>query len=183
MATQAHAVHEQTRNVARAVWPRPSLPGSRTSNERHDIASVKRVRHRWRELFDLVLDLEGYPAFVPHCRAVKVLARRIDDRDRSIIVSRMTVGVAGLDVSYANRTIGDVAARRIEVAALDGPLRRLDVLWTFEPDGEEWTRVGFCVDYAFDSAILSAVASRAFDAMFGEILAAFERRADRLKAG
>ncbi len=127
-----------------------------------------------------MLDLERYPAFVPHCRAVKLLSRQVDDRDRSIIVSRMTVGVAGLDVSYANRTIGDAAARRIEVAALDGPLRRLDVLWTFEPDGEEWTRVGFSVDYAFDSALLSALASHAFDAMFGQILAAFARRADRL---
>ena len=52
-------------------------------------------------------------------------------------------------------------------------------MWTFEPEGEEWTRVGFSVDYAFDSAILSAIAWRAFDAMFGDILAAFERRADR----
>jgi ribosome-associated toxin RatA of RatAB toxin-antitoxin module len=54
------------------------------------------------------------------------------------------------------------------------------VLWTFEPDGEECTNVGFSVDYAFDSTILSAVASRAFGATFGEICAAFERRADRL---
>jgi ribosome-associated toxin RatA of RatAB toxin-antitoxin module len=40
--------------------------------------------------------------------------------------------------------------------------------------------VGFFVDYGFDSAILAAVASRAFDAMFGEILGAFERRANCL---
>jgi coenzyme Q-binding protein COQ10 len=54
------------------------------------------------------------------------------------------------------------------------------VLWTFEPDGEDWTRVGFSVDYGFESAVLAAIASRVFDAMFGEILGAFERRADRL---
>jgi coenzyme Q-binding protein COQ10 len=94
----------------------------------------------------------------------------------------MTVGIAGFDVSYANRTTGEAAARRIEVQAIDGPLRRLDVLWTFEPDGEDWTRVAFSVDYAFDSAILSALASRAFAAMFRDILTAFERRADRLFA-
>jgi len=55
-------------------------------------------------------------------------------------------------------------------------LRRLDVLWA------DWTRVAFSVDYAFDSAILSALASRAFAAMFRDILTAFERRADRLFA-
>jgi len=56
------------------------------------------------------------------------------------------------------------------------------VLWTFEPDGEEWTRVGFSVDYAFESAVLEALAARAFEAMFGEILTAFERRAEPLFA-
>ena len=146
-----------------------------------DVAVVRRIHHRWTDLFDLVLDLERYPAFVPHCRAVKVYSRTAGEGGRTVIVSRMTVGVAAFDVSYANRTTGDAAARRIEVAALDGPLTHLHVVWTFEPDGEDWTRVGFCVDYAFDSPILAAVASRAFDAMFAEILGAFERRADRLR--
>jgi len=118
--------------------------------------------------------------FVPGCRAIRVYSRAADPAGGTVIVSRVTAGVAGFDVSYDNRIIGDAAARRIEIKALDGPLRRLDALWTFAPDGNEWTRVGFSVDYAFDSAILSAVASRAVAAMFGEILAAFEHRAARL---
>jgi coenzyme Q-binding protein COQ10 len=170
MATQAHAAHEQIRSVAPAAWPRQT----------QRVKVVRRIHNRWTDLYGLVLDVERYPAFVPGCRAVKVYSRADAPAGHSMIVSRMTAGVAGFDVSYANRTIGDAAARRIEVAALDGPLRRLDVLWTFEPDGQEWTNVRFCVDYAFNSAILSALASSAFDAMFGKIVAAFERRADRL---
>ena len=182
MTSQARALEQPTRSVARAAWPRPARAGLAAWEERpaRRVAAVRRIHHRWTDLYGLVLDLERYPAFVPGCRAVKVYSRTDAAEGRTVIVSRMTVGVAGFDVSYANRTTGDAAARRIEVKALDGPLRRLDVLWTFEPDGEDWTKVGFSVDYAFDSAILSAVASRAFAAMFGEILAAFERRADRL---
>jgi coenzyme Q-binding protein COQ10 len=172
MAAQTRAAHEQTRSIARAAWPRLT----------QRVEAVRRVHHRWTDLYDLVLDLERYPAFVPGCRAIKIYSRADAPPGRSMIVSRMTVGVAGFDVSYVNRTTGNAAARRIEVTALNGPLRRLDVLWTFEPDGEEWTRVGFSVDYAFDSAILSAVVSRAFEAMFGQILAAFERRADACSA-
>jgi coenzyme Q-binding protein COQ10 len=182
MSTHAYTADSQaTRNVAPAAWPRPALAGlnARDQGARRVIAS-RRLHHGWKDLYDLVLDLERYPAFVPGCRAVKIYSRASAPAGRTVIVSRMTVGFAGFDVSYANRTTGDSLARRIEVKALDGPLRRLDVLWTFEPDGEKWTEVGFSVDYAFDSAILSAVASRAFAAMFGEILAAFERRADRL---
>jgi coenzyme Q-binding protein COQ10 len=183
MATQAHTADGQpTRSVARAAWPRPALAGLSMRDEQgaRRVMATRRLHHRWNDLYDLVLDLERYPAFVPGCRALKVYSRVAAAAARTVIVSRMTVGVAGFDVSYANRTTGDALARRIDVTALDGPLRRLDVLWTFEPDGEEWTKVGFSVDYAFDSAILSAVASRAFGGMFGEILTAFERRADRL---
>jgi coenzyme Q-binding protein COQ10 len=180
MAQQARTA-DHTRSIARAAWPRPAYAGIDLHDDRsaRQVAVIRRIHHRWSDLYGLVLDIERYPVFVPGCRAVTVLSRTITE-GRSVIVSRMTVGVAGFDVSYANRTTGDAAARRIEVTALDGPLRRLDVLWTFEPDGEDWTRVGFSVDYAFDSAILSAVASRAFAAMFGEILTAFARRADRV---
>ena len=181
MAHQACAHPERTRSVARAAWPRPSRPGFGVPDEQaRDLAVVRRIPCRWIDLYDLVLDLERYPDFVPRCRAVKVYSRNGASDGRTVIVSRMTVGVAGFDVSYANRTTGDAAARRITVTALDGPLRRLNVLWTFEPDGEEWTRVGFSVDYAFESAVLEALAARAFEAMFGEILTAFERRAKRL---
>jgi len=171
-----------TRSGARVGWPRPAAAGlsARDDLPARRVAATRRLHHRWNDLYDLVLDIERYPAFVPGCRAVKVYSRAAAAAGRTVIVSRMTVGVAGFDVSYASRTTGDAGARRVEVEALDGPLRRLDALWTFEPDGDEWTSVGFCLDYAFDSAILSAVASRAFAAMFGEILAAFERRADRL---
>jgi coenzyme Q-binding protein COQ10 len=183
MSPQTHSTGSQARRtVARAAWPRPALAGLNAGDERaaRRVIVNRRLHHRWNDLYHLVLDLERYPAFVPGCRAVKVYSCASAPAARTVIVSRMTVGVAGFDVSYANRTTGDALARRIEVKALDGPLRRLDVLWTFEPDGEDWTKVGFSVDYAFDGALLSAVASRAFAAMFGEILAAFERRADRL---
>ena len=183
MSAQAHGDDGQaTRSVARAAWPRPALAGLSVGDEQpaRRVMAIRRLHHRWNDLYDLVLDLERYPAFVPGCRAVKVYSRAAAPPARTVIVSRMTVGVAGFDVSYASRTTGDPVARRIQVKALDGPLRRLDALWTFEPDGEEWTSVGFSVDYAFDSAILSAVASRAFAAMFGEICAVFERRAERL---
>jgi len=166
--------------VARAAWPTSRGRGLRIT---------RRIRHRWSDLFDLVLDLERYPEFVPNCRAVKVFSSKLvpdplalagEGREgaRTVIVSRMTVGVAMVEVGYANRTTGDRASRRIAVEAIDGPLRHLDVLWTFEPDGEDSTQVGFSVDYEFSSPMLSAVASRVFDAMFADILVAFERRAD-----
>lgn len=142
----------------------------------------KLVAYPWSELFDLVLDVERYPEFVPHCRAVRLLSRKTRAPDLTVIVSRMTVGFSALEVGYANRTTADPAGRRISVDALDGPLRHLHALWRFEPRDERHTELHFAVDYEFSNPLLAALASRVFAAMFGEIVNAFERRAARLCA-
>ena len=184
MPSEPGVRHKSTAAPVRAAWPRPSDPATTayraTSSSAHGVRFIRRIRHHWVDLFNVVLDVERYPAFVPHCREIKLYSRKLADASRTIIVSRMSVGLSALEVSYANRTVGDLAARRIDVEAIDGPLRYLHVVWTFEPDDDDWTRVEFFADYAFSSAILAALASRAFDAMFGEIVDAFERRADRL---
>ena len=145
--------------------------------------STKKTRllgYGWSELFDLVLDMKSYPEFVPNCRAVKMLSSKRQEPGKTIIISRMTVGFLAFQIDYANRTVGDEIARRISVEALDGPMRYLRVGWDFEAVDEDHTQLHFSVDYEFNNPILSAVASRAFNAMFGEILNAFERRAARL---
>lgn len=145
-----------------------------------ELTTFKLIRHRWTDLFELVLDVKSYPAFVPHCRDVRLLSRQSDGPTRAIIVSRMTVGLLAFELSYANRTVGDAAARQINVEAIDGPLRYLHVVWKFEPTDDEHTKVEFSVSYEFANPILAGVASRVFTAMFGEILNAFEQRADLL---
>jgi coenzyme Q-binding protein COQ10 len=125
-----------------------------------------------------VLDIERYPAFVPGCRAVKVYSRAAAPAGRTVIVSRMTVGVAGFDVSYANLTTGDAVARRIEVKALDGaaaPARRA-VDFRARRRGVDERRF-------FRRLRLrqrDPLGGRRARVRRGEIHAAFERRADRL---
>ena len=145
-----------------------------------NIEMRKRLRHHWADLFKLVAELERYPEFVPCCQRTRVLSRTADGPDRTVIVSRMTVGISALHVSYANRTVADLSKRQISVDAIDGPLRYLNVLWTFNPDGDEWTEVGFAVSYEFSNPVLGALASGPFNSMFRQILEAFERRADQL---
>jgi coenzyme Q-binding protein COQ10 len=140
----------------------------------------KRIDHQWADLFGLVVDIERYPEFVPCCQRTRVLTRKVDRAGKTVIVSRMTVGVSALRVSYANRTVADLPGRRIKVHAIDGPVRRLDVTWTFNPDGETATDVDFSVSYAFNNPMLGVLASNMFDSMFRQIVDAFEKRADQL---
>jgi coenzyme Q-binding protein COQ10 len=146
------------------------------------ISTHRRVRHPWSHLFDLVVDLERYPEFVPYCQKVHVLARRNQGPDKRMIVSRMTVGVSAIRVSYVNRTVAAREERRITVDAADGPLQSLRCLWQFTPDGDEWTEVSFKAAYKFSNPVLAMTASRMFDATLRQTLDAFARRADQLSA-
>ena len=141
------------------------------------IQTTKFVCYPWSDLFNLVLDVKSYPEFVPRCRKVRLLSHRITEPGVTIIVSRMTVGFSAFEVSYANRTTADTVGRQISIEALDGPLRFLNAVWSFEPRGEDHTQLHFSVDYEFSNPVLAVVASRAFGVMFSEILNAFERRA------
>lgn len=162
-------------NAAAEMPPRSSEPTPVA-----DVTTLKFIPHRWTNLFELVLDVKSYPVFVPHCRSVRVLSRKSDGPTKAIILSRMTVGLSLFEVSYANRTVGDAITRRIEVEAVDGPLRYLQVIWKFEPLDDEHTNVKFSVSYEFANPILAGLASRIFASMFGEIVNAFEQRADQL---
>lgn len=144
------------------------------------VRATKLVGYPWTDLFNLVLDVESYPKFVPYCRKVRVLSRRHIDPGKSVIVSRMTVGFSVFEVGYANRTTADAIGREIRVEALDGPLHFLNAVWTFQPRDESHTEIHFSVNYELSNPVLGAVASRVFNAMFREILNAFERRAAQL---
>lgn len=144
------------------------------------VQATKLIDAPTSDLFDLVLDLEHYPEFVPHCHEVRVISRRTDEQGNTIILSRMTVGFSALEVSYVNRTTGDPVARQINVESRSGPLQLLRVQWSFEPCNDGRTKVHFSVNYEFSNPVLAAVASRAFATMYGEILNAFERRAVHL---
>jgi coenzyme Q-binding protein COQ10 len=145
-----------------------------------DIKIIKRIHHRWTNVFRLVLEVESYPAFVPYCRNVQLLSRKTDGQANAILVSRMSVGFAALHVDYVTRTVGDLRARRININAVDGPLRYLRAVWQFKPDAGDWTEIEFSANYQFSNPILAAVASRILDSMFAEVVDAFERRADCL---
>jgi coenzyme Q-binding protein COQ10 len=144
----------------------------------HSVAVYRRVSHPWLVLFDLVLDVESYPRFVPGCTDDRVLHRRDVSPGRTEIVSRMTVGRPPLQFSYTNRTLADRETKRISVASNDGPLRLLNVLWRFVPLDLGRTEIAFTACHEFRSAIVASLAAGLLETLFSRIVEAFEHRAD-----
>ena len=70
--------------------------------------------------------------------------------------------------------------RRIDVEYLEGPLKRLNNHWVFEPHESGGTCLHFFVDFEFRSRVLQALIGTLFYEALRRLVAAFEARARKL---
>ena len=131
-------------------------------------------------MFDLVADMEKYPAFVPLCSALKVRSCTEKGEGVSVVVAEMTVAYKVIRQTFTTRDTLDRPNLKILIEYLDGPFSRLQNRWTFRPTGEKTCEVEFFIDYEFRSRTLAMLMGAMFDTAFHKFSAAFEKRADEI---
>ena len=140
----------------------------------------RRVRHSASNMFDLVVDMEKYPAFVPLCSALRIKSRTDKGKGITVLVADMTVAYKIISETFTSRVTHDRPNLKILVEYLDGPFSRLQNRWVFHPTGENTCEVEFFIEYEFKSRTLAMLMGAMFDTAFRKFAAAFERRADQV---
>ena len=141
----------------------------------------RRVHHTAAQMYALVADVETYPQFLPMCQKLRVLKRDTDEAGDPRLIAQMEVGFKAIRESFTSKVVLREAVRRIEVAYIDGPFRRLINTWDFVDETEPgWSSVDFFIDYEFRSRTLALLMGSMFDAAFRRFSQAFEERADRV---
>lgn len=143
-------------------------------------STKRRVRHSATDMFDLVVDMEKYPAFVPLCSALKVRSRTDKGDGVSVVIAEMTVAYKMIRQTFITRDTLDAANLKILVEYLDGPFSHLQNRWAFHATGENSCEVEFFIDYEFKSRTLAMLMGAMFDTAFRKFAAAFEQRADQV---
>src|SRR2546423_9188740 len=99
-------------------------------------------------LFDLINDIESYPAFIPWCKHARVLSRS----DREIVA---TIGVQRGPLQSEFTTRNELEQdRRIAMHLVSGPFKMLEGEWLLTPiaqpvDGAVGCRVQLTMKFAF----------------------------------
>ncbi len=137
----------------------------------------RRVHHSADQMFDLVADVERYSEFVPLCQKHTIRSRK-KCGDSEIMMTDMTVAYQVFRETHRSRVTLDRANGRILVESVDGPLRRLRTVWTFQSRDADSCDVGFDLSYEFASPMLALLLGGIFDAAFSRFVQAFESRAD-----
>jgi len=143
--------------------------------------TTRQVRFTARQMFDLVADLESYPAFLPLCEAL-VVRRREQRGGISVVWADMTVGYLAIRETFTSIVELDPAGLTVLARGAPegrGPFQRLENRWSFRP-AAGGSDVDFCISYTFKSLMLQALVGSLFDRVFRRYTRAFEERAQRV---
>ena len=140
-------------------------------------AEKRVLPHTREQMFDLVIDIEKYPEFLPWC-----VATRVRERDGYSSTSDMVIGFK----VFRERFTTHVEAQRpgrIDVAYSEGPFKYLNNHWIFEPHGDGECLIDFFVDFEFRSRLFQKAIGAVFNEAVQRMISSFEKQAAVLYGG
>jgi coenzyme Q-binding protein COQ10 len=129
-----------------------------------------------QQMFDLVMDIERYPEFLPWCSDLKIIERK-----KTELLADMSVGYKFFRETFRTR-VKFVQDKEIHIEYLTGPLKHLKNDWLFSAEKNNSCKINFHIDFEFQNRLLQAIAESFFNKALGRMMAAFETRATELYA-
>lgn len=132
-----------------------------------------------QQVFDLVINIEKYPEFLPWCRAARIFAREAD----GTFLGELVIRFSHLTERYTSRVVGiaptNTKEGSIHVSLVEGPFHHLTNHWRFAPHPDGCT-VDFMVNFAFKSTLLTTLIGGVFTRASEKMIDAFLSRAKQL---
>ena len=94
-----------------------------------------------QKMYDLVVNCEDYPAFLPWCAGGRILEQKGDE-----LSAELKINFKGIQQSFSTRN-RNVPGKSIEMALLSGPFKSLRGHWRFTALAEDACRVEFELEY------------------------------------
>jgi ribosome-associated toxin RatA of RatAB toxin-antitoxin module len=138
------------------------------------VATVKKsalVLYSAAEMYALVEDIEAYPRFLPWCRSTQVLSRNEDEVRATI---EMVKGGVHKSFTTCNRMQNH---KMIDIRLLEGPFKRLEGYWRFEPLRADASKVSLDMEFEFASPLLRVAVEPVFKQIANSLVDAFCARA------
>ena len=141
------------------------------------------VGHSAREMFDLVVDVERYPEFMPLCESLSVISHNRQGA-MDIIVADMAVGYKSISETFRSRVEANHDKLEVMVRYIEGPISHLENRWRFtdappESSGQG-SEIDFFLEYEFRNLALQMLMGTMFDKAFSKFVSAFETRATQV---
>ncbi len=127
-------------------------------------------------LYDLVVDVERYPQFVPGVHDAAVIERSDSEQ-----LARLTVHRGPLRTEFTTRN-QLAPGRSVDMQLVSGPFKVLQGHWSFTPVASNGCRIEFRVRFEFSNPLKSALFEPLFEDTVATLVRAFVTRAQGLPA-
>lgn len=126
------------------------------------------------QLFDLVMDIEKYPQFLPWCQGA-----RINKRKSNYLEADVIVGFKIYREVFSSR-VHMIRPNAIDVEYMKGPMSHLHNKWVFTDLKNDRCEVDFFVDFELKAKLLEGVVDQFFQMALTKMIGAFETRAKEI---
>ena len=132
------------------------------------------VSYSPEDMFKLVDNIEEYSEFLPWCGKATEIFRDENNVEASLLISH-----SGLNKEFTTKNL-NTDFNIIEMHLVNGPFKKLDGVWTFEPLGETACKVSLNLEFEFSSKLISISLGPVFSKLANNLVDAFIKRADAI---
>ena len=132
------------------------------------------VDHSAKKLFDIVVDIESYPEYIPWCTRMVVNERKNNEiyADMYVQYKFILAQKFGSHVKFNSNEL------TIETNYIEGPLKDLTTNWSFKEINSKKSKIVFNVNFEFKNFIHQKIAKTFYPLIENKMIKSFKNRAD-----
>ena len=134
------------------------------------------IEHNAKELFDIVLDIESYPYFIPWCSAMKIHSKN----DKEIYADMIVWYKYFMPQKFGSHVKFDKKKLNIRTTYIEGPLKDLKTSWFFKSINKKQTLIKFNVEFEFKRFFHQKIAEAFYPLIENKMIESFKVRADEI---
>ena len=137
---------------------------------------VIELNHKALDLYNIVLDIESYPAYIPWCTQIEVL-----EKNGSKIIANMIVDYKFFPTQkFVSNVSFNLKKQMIKTNYIEGPLRDLVTIWKFIDLRKNKSKIKFELEFEFKNFFHQKIAELFFPLVEKKMIESFIKRADKI---
>jgi len=134
------------------------------------------LNYNAKELFDIVLDIEKYPDYIPWCKKINILKKNKNSIKANMIINYKLLPTQ----QFISIVTYDVKNLLIKTQYIEGPLKNLDTIWKFVKIEKNKTIVNFNIKFEFKNFFHQKISEVFFSLVENKMMESFEKRAKKI---
>ena len=134
------------------------------------------INHSAKDVFNIVLDIEKYPDYIPWCKEIIVNKRLKNEIFADMVVNYNSF----INQTFSSHVYFDKKNFSIKTKYIDGPLKDLNTEWLFFKIEDKKTKVLFKIDFEFKKFFHQKIAELFFSLIEDKMINSFVKRADQI---